>query len=121
MTQDKNSIIKADDLCLWYGPHQALHDVSIDIPEKSITALIGPSGCGKSTFLKTLNRMNDLIPGDINELVIKFAKRVAAKYGEIDYIYFDNAETVLGRGLARAFIVRPSWRTLWLFFAIRIL
>ena len=63
MTQDKNSIIKADDLCLWYGTHQALHDVSIDIPEKSITALIGPSGCGKSTFLKTLNRMNDLIPG----------------------------------------------------------
>ena len=63
MTQDKNSIIKADDLCLWYGTHQALHDVSIDIPEKSITALIGPSGCGKSTFLKTLNRMNNLIPG----------------------------------------------------------
>ena len=63
MTQDKNSIIKADDLCLWYGTHQALHDVSIDIPEKSITALIGPSGCGKSTFLKTLNRMNDLVDG----------------------------------------------------------
>ena len=61
--QDKNSIIKADDLCLWYGTHQALHDVSIDIPEKSITALIGPSGCGKSTFLKTLNRMNDLVDG----------------------------------------------------------
>ena len=62
MTQDKNSIIKVDDLCLWYGTHQALHNVSIDIPEKSITALIGPSGCGKSTFLKTLNRMNDLVP-----------------------------------------------------------
>ena len=42
---------------------QALHDISMNIPEKSITALIGPSGCGKSTFLKTLNRMNDLIPG----------------------------------------------------------
>ena len=51
------------DLCLWYGNHQALKDINIDIPEKSITALIGPSGCGKSTFLKTLNRMNDLIPG----------------------------------------------------------
>ena len=50
------------DLCLWYGNHQALKDINIDIPEKSITALIGPSGCGKSTFLKTLNRMNDLIP-----------------------------------------------------------
>ena len=46
-----------------YGDHQALHDISMNIPEKSITALIGPSGCGKSTFLKTLNRMNDLIPG----------------------------------------------------------
>ena len=48
-------------MCLWYGDHQALHNVNIDIPEKSITAFIGPSGCGKSTFLKTLNRMNDLI------------------------------------------------------------
>ena len=51
------------DLDLWYGAHQALHSVSMDIPEKSITAFIGPSGCGKSTFLKTLNRMNDLVPG----------------------------------------------------------
>ena len=50
------------DLCLWYGNHQALTDINIEIPEKSITALIGPSGCGKSTFLKTINRMNDLIP-----------------------------------------------------------
>ena len=57
-----SSIISAKDMCLWYGDHQALKDVSIEIPEKSITALIGPSGCGKSTFLKTLNRMNDLIP-----------------------------------------------------------
>lgn len=50
------------DLCLWYGNSQALKNISMEIPEKSITALIGPSGCGKSTFLKTLNRMNDLIP-----------------------------------------------------------
>lgn len=50
-------------LCLWYGESQALKNISIQIPENSITALIGPSGCGKSTFLKTLNRMNDLIPG----------------------------------------------------------
>jgi len=57
------SIITVKDMCLWYGDHQALKDVSIEIPEKSITAFIGPSGCGKSTFLKTLNRMNDLIPG----------------------------------------------------------
>ena len=57
------SIISVKDMCLWYGDHQALKNVNIEIPEKSITALIGPSGCGKSTFLKTLNRMNDLIPG----------------------------------------------------------
>ena len=58
-----NSIISVKDMCLWYGEHQALKNVNIEIPEKSITAFIGPSGCGKSTFLKTLNRMNDLIPG----------------------------------------------------------
>ena len=56
------SIISANDLCLWYGNFQALKNINIKIPEHSITALIGPSGCGKSTFLKTLNRMNDLIP-----------------------------------------------------------
>ena len=58
-----SSIITVRDMSLWYGEHQALKDINIDIEEKSITALIGPSGCGKSTFLKTLNRMNDLIPG----------------------------------------------------------
>ena len=57
-----SDIITVRDLCLWYGNHQALKDISVGIPEKSITALIGPSGCGKSTFLKTLNRMNDLVP-----------------------------------------------------------
>lgn len=57
-----NPIITAKNMCLWYGEHQALKNINIAIPEKSITALIGPSGCGKSTFLKTLNRMNDLIP-----------------------------------------------------------
>ena len=57
------AILSAHDLNLWYGAHQALHNISIDIPEKSITGLIGPSGCGKSTFLKTLNRMNDLVSG----------------------------------------------------------
>ena len=56
------SIISANDLCLWYGNFQALKNINIEISEHSITALIGPSGCGKSTFLKTLNRMNDLIP-----------------------------------------------------------
>ena len=58
-----NDIITVKDLQLWYGQTKALKGVSMNIPEKSITALIGPSGCGKSTFLKTLDRMNDLIPG----------------------------------------------------------
>lgn len=56
------NIITTNDLCLWYGKTQALKDINISVPEGSITALIGPSGCGKSTFLKTLNRMNDLVP-----------------------------------------------------------
>ena len=58
-----NHAITAKNLCLWYGSAQALKNINIQIPENNITALIGPSGCGKSTFLKTLNRMNDLIPG----------------------------------------------------------
>ena len=58
-----SNIFEVNDLCLWYGPAQALKNITMEIPEKSITAYIGPSGCGKSTFLKTLNRMNDLIPG----------------------------------------------------------
>ena len=56
------SIISVNDLCLWYGKQQALKDICVEIEAHSITALIGPSGCGKSTFLKTLNRMNDLVP-----------------------------------------------------------
>lgn len=65
------TILQAKDLNLWYGQNHALHDVSIEIPDHEITAFIGPSGCGKSTFLRTLNRMNDLIPsvkitGEVN-------------------------------------------------------
>ncbi|OUQ82318.1 phosphate ABC transporter ATP-binding protein PstB [Flavonifractor sp. An100] len=55
-------ILSARDLNLYYGENHALKNVMIDIPERKITALIGPSGCGKSTFLRTINRMNDLIP-----------------------------------------------------------
>ena len=58
-----NPIITVRDMNLWYGQTQALKNINIDIPENSITALIGPSGCGKSTFLKSLNRMQDLVPG----------------------------------------------------------
>lgn len=57
------NILEAKDVCLWYGNTQALKHISMEIHPRSITSLIGPSGCGKSTFLKTLNRMNDLVPG----------------------------------------------------------
>ncbi len=58
-----NAILETRHLNLWYGTNQALKDINLEMPEQQVTALIGPSGCGKSTFLKTLNRMNDLIPG----------------------------------------------------------
>ena len=67
-----STILQAKDLNLWYGQNHALHDVNISIPEHEITAFIGPSGCGKTTFLRTLNRMNDLIP------IVKIT-------GEVDY------------------------------------
>ena len=57
------SILEANDLNLWYDANHALKNINISIPERKITALIGPSGCGKSTFLKSLNRMNDLVEG----------------------------------------------------------
>jgi phosphate transport system ATP-binding protein len=52
----------ARDVCVFYGEKKALHEVNLDIPERTVTALIGPSGCGKSTFLRCINRMNDTIP-----------------------------------------------------------
>lgn len=61
MNQSSPIVLKAQDVSVFYGPQQALHSVSMEIPRNSITALIGPSGCGKSTFLRCLNRMNDLI------------------------------------------------------------
>ena len=62
-TLKKESIISVKDLNLWYDKTQALKNINIEIEQNTITALIGPSGCGKSTFLKTLNRMNDLVQG----------------------------------------------------------
>ena len=59
----ENSTFKINDLNLWYGSNHALHNININIPTHEVTALIGPSGCGKSTFLRTLNRMNDLVFG----------------------------------------------------------
>ena len=70
-----SDLITVEDLNLWYGSTQALHHVSMEIPEKSITALIGPSGCGKSTFLKTLDRMNDLVPGVRIEGTVRYDGR----------------------------------------------
>ena len=58
-----SAAIQAKGLNFYYGEHQVLFNVSLTVPERSVTALIGPSGCGKSTFLRTLNRMNDLIEG----------------------------------------------------------
>ena len=58
----ENTKISTKNLNLYYGQNHALKDISMEIPKNAITALIGPSGCGKSTFLKTINRMNDLIP-----------------------------------------------------------
>ena len=59
----ETTILTSENLDLFYGDHQALKGINIRIPEKEITALIGPSGCGKSTFMKTINRMNDLVSG----------------------------------------------------------
>jgi phosphate transport system ATP-binding protein len=58
---EQETLIRVDRLSLWYGAAQALHDISLQIPEKQITAFIGPSGCGKSTLLRCFNRLNDLI------------------------------------------------------------
>ncbi len=69
---NNQSIITAKDVDLYYGEFQALKKINLDIPKNKVTALIGPSGCGKSTFLKTLNRMNDLIPDVRIEGEIKF-------------------------------------------------
>ena len=63
MENTKVPVISAKDLNLWYGDFKALKNISLEVGQQEITALIGPTGCGKSTFLKTLNRMNDLVPG----------------------------------------------------------
>ena len=69
---DSENIITVEHMNLWYTKTQALKDININIKKNSITALIGPSGCGKSTFLKTLDRMNDLVPGVRIEGSIKY-------------------------------------------------
>lgn len=89
-----SGIITAEHLNLWYETNHALKDINIEIPEKKITALIGPSGCGKSTFLKTLNRMNDLVEGCRIEGKISL--------GEMD-IYKDTDVTELRKRVGMVF------------------
>ena len=60
---DAVGTIEARDFSFWYGKKQALKNISMAVPPRAVTALIGPSGCGKSTFLRSINRLNDLIPG----------------------------------------------------------
>ncbi|MBW8879093.1 MAG: phosphate ABC transporter ATP-binding protein [Acidobacteria bacterium] len=70
--QIDNPILRIEDLSLWYGEKKALNEISLEIPEKQITAFIGPSGCGKSTLLRCINRLNDLIDGVRIEGDIRF-------------------------------------------------
>ncbi|MFB6101091.1 MAG: phosphate ABC transporter ATP-binding protein PstB [Haloplanus sp.] len=60
-TMQQNTVVRAENVNVWYNDDQALQDISLEIPENQVTAMIGPSGCGKSTFLRCINRMNDLI------------------------------------------------------------
>ena len=68
---DAAGAIVARDFSFWYGPTQALHGVNLTVPARAVTAFIGPSGCGKSTFLRSINRMNELIPGVRHEGTIR--------------------------------------------------
>ena len=78
------SIIVTKDLNLYYGENHALKDVNISLNKNEVTALIGPSGCGKSTFLRTLNRMNDLIPSvKVTGEVLFEGKNIYKDYDEI--------------------------------------
>ena len=85
MTSGKVPEIQVRNLELFYGDNKALKNINLDIESKKVTALIGPSGCGKSTFLRTLNRMNDLIEGvKINGQILIDGKDIYKEYDEID-------------------------------------
>ncbi len=112
--------VEAGSFSFWYGPAQALHGIDLTIPQRKVTALIGPSGCGKSTFLRSINRMNDLIPGvrhagdirlggrsvyDRGEDVVHLRKRVGMVFQKSNpfpkSIYDNVAYGVRVNGLAR--------------------
>ncbi|MFW5966938.1 MAG: phosphate ABC transporter ATP-binding protein PstB [Persicimonas sp.] len=84
----QNPKISVRDLCAWFGDKQVLFDIGLDIPENSVTAIIGPSGCGKSTFIRTLNRMHELVP-------------IARMSGEVTFdgknVYQESVDPVLLR------------------------
>ena len=85
MSNIKKPEIQVRNLELFYGDNKALKNINIDIEANKVTALIGPSGCGKSTFLRTLNRMNDLIEGvKINGEILIDGKDIYKDYDEID-------------------------------------
>ena len=91
---EHDNTIRVEDLNFYYGSFQALHEVTLDIPDREVSALIGPSGCGKSTFLRVLNRMNDVIDGTRVE--------GSVKYHDID-IYQDYDVIELRRKIGMVF------------------
>ena len=80
----KDPILNIESLSLWYGEKQALRDISLNIPDKKITAFIGPSGCGKSTLLRCINRLNDLIDG------VRTEGEQAGKVGDVRGVHLSG-------------------------------
>ena len=119
-------IITVRDMNLWYGQTQALKNINIDIPERSITALIGPSGCGKSTFLKSLNRMQDLvssvrITGDIRYQgqdifeaeVNNLRKEIGMVFQKPNPFPMSIYDNIAYGPRTTALPIRRSWMTSW--------
>ena len=106
-------VISAKDLNLWYGDFKALKSISLDVGEREITALIGPSGCGKSTFLKTLNRMNDLVPGVRIEGDVRLkGEDIFAREMELTDLR-RRVGMVFQKASCTACAIRPSWTSWW--------
>ncbi|NLO66876.1 MAG: phosphate ABC transporter ATP-binding protein [Firmicutes bacterium] len=84
MLKFDNPVLMSRDLSLWYGDNQALNRINMEIPAREVTAIIGPSGCGKSTFLKTINRMTDLVEGVRLEGALEFLGRPLKDYDVVE-------------------------------------